>query len=75
MALLLPPIHIPIELGDYIVDFDAPLTAEEFHLNQRGQLPTPLPKLPRDPTLRPHAEINAELEHQAWQLFAQTQEW
>ena len=75
MALLLPPIHIPVELRDYIIDFDAPLTLVEFHLNQRGQLPKPLARLSRDLSSHAPGEINAELEHEAWQLFTKSEEY
>ena len=59
MVLLLPPIHIPVELHDYIIDFNAPLTLVEFHLNQRGQLPKPLTRLPHD--LSSHADESTHL--------------
>ena len=75
MVLLLPPIHIPIELHDYIIDFDTPLTPVEFHLNQNGQLPKLLAKLPHDLSSHAPGEINAELKHRAWQLFMKTEEY
>ena len=75
MALLLPPIHIPVELRDYVIDFDAPLTPVEFHLDQRGQLPKPLAKLPHDLSSHAPGEINAKLEHKAWQLFTKMEEY
>ena len=75
MALLLPPIHIPIKLCDYIIDFNAPLTPVEFHLNQCSQLPEPLARLPRDLSSHTPGEINTELEHKAWQLFMKMEEY
>ena len=65
MALLLPPIHIPVELHDYIIDFDTRLTPVKFHLNQCGQLPKPLVRLPHNLSSHAPGEINAKLEHKA----------
>ena len=75
MALLPPPIHIPVELCDYVIDVDTPLTPVEFHLNQHGQLPKPLVRLSRDLSSHTPGEINTELEHEAWQLFTKSEEY
>ena len=75
MVLLLPPSHIPIELHDYIIDFNAPLTPVKFHLNQCGQLPKPIARLPHDLSSHAPGEINAKLKHKARQLFTKMEEY
>ena len=41
---LLPAIPIPVELQEFIIDFDKPLLPAELELKRRGNAPTPLDK-------------------------------
>jgi len=73
--LLLPPIDLPTELKNLVVDFNHPPLAIELHLRREGLLPTPLPKVHDPPLARQSAAINHELERRGNELFRESSSW
>ncbi|CAA7270451.1 unnamed protein product [Cyclocybe aegerita] len=75
MSHLLPPVRIPCDLRNFVVDFDTPPTAEETRRAREGKTPKPLPKPLYLPNLQEQAQIKGELDRRAEELFAQAQRW